>query len=131
MAMIGIYALSCVLLAACFVGLKVWPATRTTLSGMQESFAVVSNPDMDDDAKEAAIRAGAIRALGHALSLAARLALCVGAAVLPVWLAQLAGALTFNAFIAFSLRLDVILATVAVFAAIGIAMRSRKTTAAA
>lgn len=127
MAMIGIYGLSCVLLAACFVGLKVWPATRSTLAGMQESFAVVANRDMDDDAKEAALRAGSIKALGNALSLAAKLALCVGAAVLPAWLAQLAGAFTVEAFIAFSLRLDVILATVAVFAAIGIAARSRKT----
>ncbi len=81
--MIGIYCLSCVLLAAVFVGLKVWPATRATLSGMQESFAVVSNADMDDDAKEAALRAGYIKALGNAVSLAAGLALCVGVAVVP------------------------------------------------
>lgn len=54
----------------------------------------------------------------------------MGVAVVPAWLAQLAGVLTFDAFIAFSLRLDVILATVAVFAAIGIAMRSRKAVAA-
>lgn len=65
--MIGIYCLSCVLLAAVFVGLKVWPATRATLSGMQESFAVIGNADMDDDAKEAALRAGSIKALGNAV----------------------------------------------------------------
>lgn len=130
MAMIGIYSLSCILLAAAFIGLKVWPMTGRTLAGMQQSFAVVANADMDDDAKEAALRAGSITALASAIKLAASLAACIGAALLPVIAAQAGGLLTLTGFIAFSLRLDVILATVAVFAAAGIALRRRKAPAA-
>jgi len=116
--MILVYAASCLLFALAFAGLRVWPLTRAMSVQMRASFALVTDPWLSDKEKERALQSGSVELLREAVKLTAALAMTLAAAALPAILAQHAGWLSPEGFVAFSLRPAILIATVATFAAL-------------
>ena len=121
--MILAYVLSCLLLAAAFLALRVWPQTRAMAGGLRANFAVIGDKSLSDDAKERALRTGSIAMLRATVKLTAALAATFAAAALPVWLGEKLGALSWQGFLWFSLEPLVIVLTIAGFWALGHAGR--------
>jgi hypothetical protein len=116
--MIFVYAVSCLLFALAFAGLRVWPLTRAISQLMRKSFAVVTDSQLSDEEKERALQKGSLELLRDAVKLAGALAATLACAALPAVLAELAGWISLEDFVAFSLRPVVLFATVAAFAAL-------------
>lgn len=113
--MILAYAISCLLLAAAFAGLRVWPLTRSMAAQLRANFAVIGNKAMSDDEKERALRTGSLAVLRETVRLTAALAATCAAAAAPVVLAERAGWLTYQGFVVFSIQPLVVVATIAAF----------------
>ena len=84
----------------------------------KQAVTTITNKDLDDAAKEKETQAAAIDTLKNAFSLLMKLVAIFGAAVVPIWLADVAGIAKFSETSAFALRLDVLLITTIVASAI-------------
>ena len=91
----------------------------------RESMAVLKNADMDDDAKEAAMQSHAKKLFGlfFTLTLGCVLALALPAGI--VWLLDLAGVMSFDAVIEFTISWEFLLATTALLVLV-VAVKGRK-----
>ena len=78
----------------------------TTMSGL----AAMTSREMDDDAKEIAVRRAGLALIAAAFGLSWRFAAALTAAALPILLADAAGLVAFDRVIALMLRWDYILA---------------------
>jgi hypothetical protein len=87
----------------------VLPAARLALSRTAEAGRVIRDPDLSDDEKEAAVRRAALGLLVSVVSIAARSAGCLLAAVAPVYLLAALGLAGAGATFALLTRWDVIL----------------------
>ena len=94
----------------------------TTMSGL----AAMTSREMDDDAKEIAVRRAGLALIAAAFGLSWRFAAALAAAALPILLADAAGLVAFDRVIALMLRWDYILAvTLAAVALSALAGRLR------
>ncbi|WP_144096346.1 hypothetical protein [Croceicoccus sediminis] len=124
--MLAAYLATCVLFAGAFALLGVVGRTMTMFAAMRGSFAVMRDPAMDDLAKEKAIQKGSVELLGHLVAVVAMLALAFGVAAVPALIGSWAGLFTFDEFVAFTLRPDVLIATIAVFTGLAFVVRKRR-----
>lgn len=116
--MILAYIISCLLLAATFHALHIWPQTTDMTRMMRLAFATMTDSALSDDEKEVAIRRQSIKLLGITAKLTIGLAIVLVATILPVAVAERAGLLTYEGFLLFSLEPLVILLTVLGFCAV-------------
>jgi hypothetical protein len=81
---------------------------------MQQARSVTStltNPDLDDDAKELAARSASLIMLKSGVSITAKGALTVGVTLLPFWLAHVLEIKTWQETSEFAMRWDVLIGT--------------------
>lgn len=116
--MIIAYIISCLLLAATFYALHIWPQTTEMARMMRQAFATITDKALSDDEKEVAIQRQSIRLLVVTAKLTIGLAIVSAATVLPVALAEQAGLLTYEGFLLFSLEPLVIVLTILGFGAV-------------
>lgn len=124
--MLAAYLATCVLFAGAFALLGIVGRTMAMLATMRGSIAVMRDPAMDDLAKEKAVQKGSIELLGHLVVVIAMLAVAFGVAAIPALIGSWVGLFGLEQFVAFTLRPDVLLATVAAFAGIAVVVRKRK-----
>ncbi|WP_427967530.1 hypothetical protein [Altererythrobacter sp.] len=113
--MILAYITSCLLLAATFHLLHIWPQTKQMTRMMRLAFATMFDKALSDDEKEVAIRRHSIRLLAVTVKLSVGLAVVLAACVLPVAIAEQAGLLTYEGFLLFSLEPLVVILTIVGF----------------
>jgi len=82
--------------AAAFLGTGIIGVSRSALRLSSEGIAALTG-EMDDDAKEAAVRRVALHLLGASFGILWRLAVCVLAAAVPLWAADATGLAAFDA----------------------------------
>jgi hypothetical protein len=102
------------LLAVLGFALGLWKAGVASAAGTLFATAMrgvgaMFDSELDDDAKEVAVRRAGIALLGRSLDLALRFALALAAAALPVYLAAFLGIASPAAVFALMLRIDYIL----------------------
>lgn len=124
--MLAAYLATCVLFAGAFALLGVVGRTLAMLATMRTSVAVMRDPALDDLAKEKAVQKGSIELLGHLVVVVAMLAVAFGVAAVPALVGSWAGLFGLEQFVAFTLRPDILLGTIAVFAGIAVLIRKRK-----
>lgn len=120
-------ALAALAFLAAFQLLGVVPCARSAIATSRQTAAVMSDSNLDDDAKETAVQKAAISLMKGFFGLVLRLLGVLVAAYVPIFLFDAVGLLPESAALAFMLRIDVIVATsVLVIAAIWIVNRVRK-----
>lgn len=124
--MLAAYLAACVLFAGAFALLGIVGRTMAMFAAMRGSFKVMRDPAMDDLAKEKAIQKGSIELLAHLVAVVAMLALAFGVAAVPALIGSWAGLFSLDEFVAFTLRPDVLVVTIAVFAGIAFVVRKRR-----
>lgn len=119
------------LLAVAGFGLALWksgvmPVAKTAVSTAFSGLSVMMDRELDDDAKEAAVRRAAFSLLKAAVSIAARFVCVLATAAVPILIADLAGIVRFDAVTALMLRPDyIVIVSVAAIIATKIAQKVR------
>ena len=120
-----VYAVGCLLLCCSAVLLNVVPRARQELRRLAASLAQLRGKALTDGEKERRARHAAVEAFTGTGQLFLRLAVAVGATLLPVWLADASGLVSAGAVGRFALRLDVIIATTVIMILVAVAVRLR------
>jgi len=121
--MLLIYIASCILLGIAFHFLRIAPTTKRMLAQLRSAFAVISDKAMSDDDKERALRVRSVEVLGTTVKLTAALIAVFAAAYLPIWLGEISGTITFDAFIYYTIQPLVIVGTIVACAAYAYALK--------
>lgn len=97
------------LVAFHFLGIV--PVASRAIATSRETGAVMRNPDLDDDAKEAAVQKASLALMKSFGSLVVRIVILLLAAFLPIFLASTTGLVPAETVLDFLLRWDVIIIT--------------------
>ncbi len=102
------------LLAVLGFGLALWkfrivPVAQKAVTAAMTGLSTMMDRELDDDAKETAVRGAAFALIGAALSIALRFAGALAIAALPILLFDALGLIESDAVLALMLRLDYIL----------------------
>lgn len=121
--LLAAYIAGCLLLVAAFRWLHVIMRTRAMLASLHRAGAIVRDKAIDDLAKEKAIQSASIALLGETAMTTATLVFAFVIAALPAMLGAALGSFTLDEFAMFSLRPEVLLGTIAIFAVFALAAR--------
>lgn len=121
--MLLVYIASCILLGLAFHYLSITELTRRMLGQLRAAFAVITDKAMSDEQKEVALRSRSIEVLGTTTKLTLALIVVFGAAYLPIWLGEVAGEITFEGFIYYTIQPLVVVGTIAACVAYAYALR--------
>ncbi|MFD1510046.1 sulfotransferase [Lacimonas salitolerans] len=121
-------ALTISLLAVLGFGAMLWltgigATALALLHETQAGVAAMTDRELDDDAKERAVRRAGLRLIGGAAGLAWRIALALGAAAAPILLADWLGLARLDTVLALMLRWDYILLVSLVAMGLGAGLR--------
>jgi hypothetical protein len=113
-----IYCLAVLLFCAAFYSTSPVATCRQLISTAQIAVRTIVDQNLDDAAKEKATQVAAINMLKNSFFLLIKLTITLGVALLPLWLADVAGFADLSSTIEFSLRIDVLIITTIVVTAI-------------
>ena len=113
-----IYCLAVLLFCAAFYFTHVVATCKDIIVVAKASVETLSDKSLDDDAKEKATQAAAIKMIKNAFVLLIKIVITLGLTVLPLWLADTAGLASLDETSEFSLRIDVLVITTIVVTAI-------------
>lgn len=107
--LIAITVLSIGLFMVAFWLLRIVSVAKDAIATVKGALATMRAPDLDDDAREAAVQKAAVRLITISASLVGRCAFALAAAFVPIYLAHAAGVARMEDSLAFMERWDVIL----------------------
>ena len=118
------YCLAVVLFCVAFYFTKLLPTCSRIIVMAQQAVTTITDNSLDDDAKEKAAKAAAVRIFRNSFLLLFKIVITLGVAVSPIWLADVTGLASFPETSEFALRLDVLLITTIIVS--GIVLLGRK-----
>ena len=113
-----IYCLAVILFCVAFYFTKLLNTCSQIVIMAKQALSTVTDKSLGDEAKEKAAKVAAVNILKNSFFLLFKILITIGAAILPLWLADIAGMANFSDTSEFALRLDVLLITTIVASAI-------------
>jgi hypothetical protein len=111
------YCLAVLLFCLAFYYTRLLATCSQVLVVAQQAVTKITDKNTDDEAKEEAAKAAAVSILKNSFILIFKIVITLGAAVLPLSLANITGLANFSETSEFALRLDVLLITTVIVSA--------------
>jgi hypothetical protein len=111
------YCLAVLLFCLAFYYTRLLATCSQVIVVAQQAVTTITDKNTDDDAKEEAAKAAAVSILKNSFILIFKIVITLGAAVLPLSLANITGLADFSETSEFALRLDVLLITTVIVSA--------------
>lgn len=112
------YCLAVILFCVAFYYTKLLATCGQIIIVAQQAVTTITDKSIDDDAKEKAAKAAAVNIFKSSFLLLFKMVITFGAAILPLFLADVTGLASFSETSEYALRLDVLLITTIVASAI-------------
>jgi hypothetical protein len=111
------YCLAVLLFCLAFYYTRLLATCSQVIVVAQQAITTITDKNTDDEAKEEAAKAAAVSILKNSFILIFKIVITLGAAVLPLSLANITGLANFSETSEFALRLDVLLITTVIVSA--------------